>query len=213
MSTLSRVASALSFAHLAGIGSMKGKKAAVDDDGDDDKKAARAGGDQDDDKTKDDDQDKDDKSAKGTKAEGGDDLDKDDDKDDDADKDKGKKSGRAKGASADDDDPDAEDDEDEMHGKSASASARRRERARCAAIFGSRHAAHNPVLAANLAFNTSMTRQQAMDVLRDTPAGGNANAGRSANNPRLGAGGDEAPSRDVAIAGRWDRAMSKARGK
>jgi hypothetical protein len=212
MSTLSRVASALSFAHLAGIGSMKGKKTADVDDDDDAKKGDRASGDQDDDKTdKDDGQDKDDKSAKGTKAAGDDNQ--DDDKDDDTDKDKSKKSGKAKGASAEDDDVDAEDDEDEMHGKSASASARRRERARCAAIFGSRHAAHNPVLAANLAFNTSMTRQQAMDVLRDTPAGGTANGNRSASNPKLGAGGEEAPSRTVAIAGRWDRAMSQVRGK
>ncbi|MDP1069401.1 hypothetical protein Q6326_31115, partial [Klebsiella pneumoniae] len=81
-----------------------------------------------------------------------------------------------------------EDDEDELHGKSAVASARRRERARCAAIFGSRYAARNPVLAASLAFNTSMTRDQALTVLRDTPAGASAASGRSDRNPRLGAG-------------------------
>ncbi|WP_190300947.1 hypothetical protein [Pseudomonas veronii] len=218
MSKLSRVASALSFAHLAGIGSMRGKNARADEDEEDRKKDARAEDDEEDDDLPSDD---DKKSRKAKRAKAGEDA---DDKDDDLDADEDdhdaeddeddKKSRRAKGSkSADDDDPDAEDDEDELHGKSAVASARRRERARCAAIFGSRYAARNPVLAASLAFNTSMTRDQALTVLRDTPAGASAASGRSDRNPRLGAGGDDSPSRQVAIASRWDRAMSKVRGK
>jgi len=218
MSKLSRVASALSFAHLAGIGSMRGKNARADEDEEERKKDARA---EDDDKDDDQELDDDKKSRKAKRAKAGEDA---DDKDDDLDADEDdhdaeddeddKKSRRAKGSkSADDDDPDAEDDEDELHGKSAVASARRRERARCAAIFGSRYAARNPVLAASLAFNTSMTRDQALTVLRDTPAGASAASGRSDRNPRLGAGGDDSPSRQVAIASRWDRAMSKVRGK
>ena len=218
MSKLSRVASALSFAHLAGIGSMRGKNARADEDEEERKKDARA---EDDDKDDDQELDDDKKSRKAKRAKAGEDA---DDKDDDLDADEDdhdaeddeddKKSRRAKGSkSADDDDPDAEDDEDELHGKSAVASARRRERARCAAIFGSRYSARNPVLAASLAFNTSMTRDQALTVLRDTPAGASAASGRSDRNPRLGAGGDDSPSRQVAIASRWDRAMSKVRGK
>lgn len=220
MSKLSRVASALSFAHLAGIGSMRGKNARADEDEEERKKDARA---EDDEKNGDkepDDGDKKSRKAKRAKAgEEADDKDDDpdadeDDHDADDDSEDDKKSRRAKGSkSADDDDPDAEDDEDELHGKSAVASARRRERARCAAIFGSRYAARNPVLAASLAFNTSMTRDQALTVLRDTPAGASATSGRSDRNPRLGAGGDDSPSRQVAIASRWDRAMSKVRGK
>ena len=220
MSKLSRVASALSFAHLAGIGSMRGKNARADEDVEEWKKDARA---EDDEKNGDkepDDGDKKSRKAKRAKAgEEADDKDDDpdadeDDHDADDDSEDDKKSRRAKGSkSADDDDPDAEDDEDELHGKSAVASARRRERARCAAIFGSRYAARNPVLAASLAFNTSMTRDQALTVLRDTPAGASATSGRSDRNPRLGAGGDDSPSRQVAIASRWDRAMSKVRGK
>jgi hypothetical protein len=222
MSKLSRVASALSFAHLAGIGSMRGKNARADDDEEERKKDARAEDDEKDDDQDSDGGDKKSRKAKGAKAgEDADDKDKDDDPDADEDEhdadDDGeddKKSRRAKGSkSAADDDPDAEDDEDELHGKSAAANARRRERARCAAIFGSRYAARNPVLAASLAFNTSMTRDQALTVLRDTPAGASAAIGRSDRNPRLGAGGEDAPSRQVAIASRWDRAMSKVRGK
>jgi hypothetical protein len=68
-------------------------------------------------------------------------------------------------------------------------------------------------LAANLAFNTSMSRTQAINVLRDTPAEGNTNSARSGKNPALGSAGTESPSRAAAIAGRWDRAMSKVRGK
>ena len=216
MSKLSRVASAFSFAHLVGIGSMRGKKARAEDEEDEREKGSRAEDDQEEDE--DDESDKSDKkSRKAKRAKAAEDSDEDDDpdedqedEDEDKDKDKGKKSKRAK---ADDDDADAEDDDEEMHGKSAAAAARRRERARCAEIFGSRYAARNPVLAANLAFNTSMSRAQALNVLRDTPADGNANSARSGKNPVLGSSGGEAPGRTAAIASRWDRAMTKARGK
>lgn len=224
MSKLSRMASALSFAHLAGIGSMRGKKARAEDNEDDDRKddlAEENDSDEDDDRERDNNNGK--KSRKAKRAKAGEDAEDDDRRedddderaDDDQDNDEGdKKSRRAKGKSAsDDDDPDAEDDEDEMHGRSAAASARRRERARCAAIFGSRYAARNPVLAANLAFGTSMTRKQALNVLRDTPADSPAAAGRASKNPNLGSGGDHSPSRQATIAGRWDRAMTKVRGK
>lgn len=216
MSKLPRVAGALSFAHLFGIGPMRGKKARAEDEEDEREKGSRAEDDQDDDEDEESDKtDKKSRKAKRAKAgeDAGDDEGDDEDQDEEDDqKDKGKKSKRAK---ADDDDADAEDDDEEMHGKSAAAGARRRERARCAEIFGSRYASRNPVLAANLAFNTTMTRTQAINVLRDTPAGGNANVNnsRSEKNPELGSGGGEAPGRAATIASRWDRAMSKIPGR
>ena len=148
---------------------------------------------------------------RGARAEGN-----DDDRDDrDDDSGKGKKGKRADDGDDDDDDGDRaendDDDEEEMRGKSASARARRRERARCAAIFGCKAAAKNPVLAANLAFNTSMTRNQAIRVLNDTPAPQATYGAR--RNPNLGAGGEQSQSREQAAASSWDRAFAKARGE
>jgi hypothetical protein len=186
MTLRSKVASALSFAHLAGLASAR----ASEDDDKDPKKDSAEGDDpekkDDDDKTKSNkaDDDKEKKTAEG------DDPDK---KDDDDSKSKGKK---AKSEEDDDDNkkPAAEDDddedEDEMRGNSAAASARRRERARCAAIFASKAAGRNPALAANLAFNTSMTRQEALAVLENSPAAVTSIGDRSARNPDLGAGGE-----------------------
>ncbi|VVD28467.1 conserved protein of unknown function [Paraburkholderia dioscoreae] len=126
--------------------------------------------------------------------------------------DKGGKKGKAKGEDGKDD-PNAEDDDDdeeEMRGNSAAASARRRERMRCAQIMGSPAAGRNPVLAANLAFNTSMTRKEALAVLTGTPAPA-ATAPVSRRNPSLGAGGERGVSSEQAIASSWDTAMQKAR--
>ncbi|MBR8435209.1 hypothetical protein KDW37_31110 [Burkholderia cenocepacia] len=216
----------MSFGHLAKI-TPRGARAEGDDDDredrDDDsgkgKKGKRAaGGDDDDDDDDDDGQNRENgDSKKGKRAEGDD----DDREDRDDDSGKGKKGKRAAGGDDDDEDEDEDedgdraenddDDEEEMRGKSASARARRRERARCAAIFGCKAAAKNPVLAANLAFNTSMTRNQAIRVLNETPAP-QATYG-SRRNPNLGAGGEQSQSREQAVASSWDRAFSKARGE
>ncbi|HGO6081305.1 TPA: hypothetical protein ACK3PA_005769 [Burkholderia cenocepacia] len=212
----------MSFGHLAKI-TPRGARAEGDDDRDDEerddsgkgKKGKRAddGDDEDDDGQNRENGD----SKKGKRAEGDDDDDSDDDRDDDErdDSGKGKKGKRADDGDDDDDDGDRaendDDDEEEMRGKSASARARRRERARCAAIFGCKAAAKNPVLAANLAFNTSMTRKQAIRVLNDTPAP-QATYG-SRRNPNLGAGGEQSQSREQAAASSWDRAFAKARGE
>ncbi len=234
MTLSSRLAGALSFAHLAGIGARRSKAARADDDlpedddrADDDErdddndrepdgkkgkrarraKRAKAGkrADDDDPDAEDDDPDAEDDDPDAD----ADDPDAEDD-DDDKDPPLGRKARRAK--RADDDDPDAEDDEDEMRGKSAVARARRRERARCAAIFGSRHAARNPALAANLAFNTSMSRKEALAVLRDTPGGSAGSHGRADRNPKLGSDGGQSSSRAEQVAGSWERAMGKVRG-
>ncbi len=90
----------------------------------------------------------------------------DDDEDTQARNAKGSKDDSGKGGDEDDDDSD-----EEMRGKSASAVARRRERARCASIFACAAAGANPALAAHLAFNTTMTRSEAIGTLKATPAG------------------------------------------
>ena len=83
-------------------------------------------------------------------------------------------------ASEEDDDPEAEEDEDGDDPKeSKSAQARSAERKRCARIFGSKHAAANPSLAASLAFNTGMSSAAAINVLASS-----APAAASAQPPR-----------------------------
>jgi hypothetical protein len=201
MSIRSLAARGLSFAHLAGL-STKAAKAEDDED----KKAARAEGDSDDE----------DEDKKNAKAEDGDDDKKDDDE----------KSSKAKSKAESDDDEDAEEDDDkkdakaddgdddddeEMRGKSAAARARRREQARCAAIFASPAAARNPVLAANLAFKTRMTRTEALATLEGTPAPASAtHVNRAARNPNLGIDGGAKQSPQQALAARWDQNLKAA---
>ena len=113
--------------------------------------------------------------------------------------------GKASEGDDQDDDEDEDDDESEMHGRSAVASARRRERARCAAIFAAPQAAANPSLAASLAFETKMTRRQAIKVLKSQ--GGGRSLNRSDRNPNL----DHGPSTSSAkTSAGWDRAFVKA---
>lgn len=117
-------------------------------------------------------------------------------------------------------DEDEEDDEEEMK-----ASARVRERARCAAIFKSKHAAGRPHIAAELAFNTTLTARQAIGVLASiaagdaaapkTRSGGLAAAMATIANPKVGAG-DAAPlspSDPKAVAAQIIAAGKKRRGE
>lgn len=184
----------LSFAHL-------GRGARASDENDDpprEDKGGKKGKAEGDDP---DDQNRDNGDTKNGKAEG----------DDPPPEDKGGKKGKAEGDDPDDDpNADDDDDEEEMRGNSAAAKARRRERMRCASIMGSQAAGKNPVLAANLAFNTSMTRKEALAVLRGTPAPAAA-APVSRRNPNLGAGGERGVSSEQSIAASWDVAMQKAR--
>lgn len=191
--TLKKLASALSFAHLTGFAKSESPE--------DDKKAKGEGDDPKD-------QDHEDGNVKkGKKAE--------DEKDkpgaENGEPDEGdEKDKKAKGAKAEDDEDAEEDDKDEeMRGKSAAASARRRERARCAAIFASKSAGKNPALAANLAFNTSMTRKEALVVLESTPAPASASNDRAARNPSIGAGGAMQTSSRQAVNESLDRAFAK----
>ncbi|QLH63181.1 hypothetical protein [Serratia symbiotica] len=79
--------------------------------------------------------------------------------DEEDDKEKGKKA-KSRRAEEDDDDADAEEDENRDVKKG-----RRAERKRCAAIFGSKHAAGRPDMAAHLAFNTRMSASEAIGTL------------------------------------------------
>ncbi|MBB5444644.1 MULTISPECIES: hypothetical protein [unclassified Paraburkholderia] len=117
---------------------------------------------------------------------------------------------RARGEQ-DDTDPDAEDDDEEMRGKSAAARARLREQARCAAIFASPAAGRNPMLAANLAFKTRMSRAEALATLEGTPAPSSAShASRAARNPNLGVDAGAKQSPQQALAARWDANLKAA---
>lgn len=182
-------AGAASFAHLAGIGRTSAARAEDDEDrrpeDDDDKKESRAEGD---DPKDDDDEDKKESRRRARRAE--------DDDDDER---------------AEDDDGDDDSDKEEMRGRSPIARARSRERARCSAIFMSRHAAGNPAMAAELAFNTTLSRKEAIAVLAAAPAQFvPSRSGRAERNPRLGPGGEMMPSSSQAVAQSWDRAFGKA---
>lgn len=206
MSIRTLAARGLSFAHLAGFGN-RASRAEDDKPEDEDKPGA-----EDDDQEPRDREDGDSKGSKGKKGKKAeDDKDDPDAEDDELEEDEDDK--KARRAEDDDADPDAEDDEDEMRGKSAVARARVREQARCAAIMGSKAAGRNVELAANLAFKTRMTRQEALAILRSSPAASSASQDRSARNPRLGAGAESQRSSSQAAAAGWDRAFSKTTGK
>ncbi|WP_176732965.1 hypothetical protein [Paraburkholderia nodosa] len=206
----------LSFAHLGRGSRAEDDRPSDDDDSGKGKKGKRASDDEDDQQ-----QDRDNgDSKKGKRAEGGDSDDDDeddpdndvDDKDDpDDDSGKGKRGKKGKRAADDDDDERAEeddDDEEEMRGNSAAARARRRERARCAAIFASKGAGRNTVLAANLAFESTMTRSEAIAVLNKTP--GSARGSQERRNPNLGSGDGPGMTSEQAVAASWDVAFQRA---
>ncbi|WP_192903221.1 hypothetical protein [Photorhabdus khanii] len=140
----------LNFAHLLGI---KKSASEEDDDKEKSKKAKSRRAEEEDRDEEDAEEDDDDKAEE-------DDPDAEDDDDQD-DKDKSSKKGKkakSRRAEEDDDDENAEDDDDKKEGRCA-------ERKRCAAIFGSKHAAGRPDMAAHLAFNTRMSAREAISTL------------------------------------------------
>lgn len=201
----------LSFAHL-GRGAARAEDRRADDDDSGKGKKGKRASDEDDEQ-----QDREDgDSKKGKRADSGDsdDDDEDDDEDEDRREDGGGKGKKGKRAADDDGDERAEeddDDEEEMRGNSAAARARRRERARCAAIFASKGAGRNPVLACKLAFTTRMTRTEAIEVLNGAPAPEGSRNQRQ--NPRLALDGDRSMNASTDIQASWDRAFEKAGAK
>lgn len=227
MTTIRRKLAAVPFAHLLGFsaedddGAKKGKRAKSAEDDDKDKDASRAGDAPDDDKDSD-----------ASRAEDGDDEDGDE-------KDKSKSRKAKSKSKAEDGDGEEEDDEqaegddsdEEMRGNSAVASARRRERARCKAIFACAAAGVRPDVAATLAFTTTMTRKEAIEVLTSTaavatgmtsstesrPSGSRGALDRrmaALDVPQVGAdGGADAPAGMSKVAAAIVAAGEKARGK
>ena len=154
------MASTSSFAHLLGLGSANaGKSKAETEDErvkreeqerEDAKKAGKDGG--------------------KAKAEG-DDNKPDDQGEDESDEDYKER----KRKEQEEDDEKAADEEDEKDEKDAKSKASRmRERARCAAIFASPAAGLRPDLAAHFAFNTNLSRKDAVSTLAVSAQGGAA---------------------------------------
>ncbi|HDR9227811.1 TPA: hypothetical protein QDB19_004061 [Burkholderia vietnamiensis] len=200
MSIRTLAARGLSFAHLAGLSS----RAARAENEDDERKQRE--GESDDDYAKRM-EELDEKEEEARRAE----EEKKDEEARRAEEERKEEEARARGEDDQDSDLETDDDDEEMRGKSASARARKRERARCAAIFASPAAARNPVLAANLAFKTSMKRSEAISMLQATPAPASAaHVNRAARNPNLGADGGQKPSQQQAIAARWDANLKAA---
>lgn len=151
-----------SFSHLLGV---KGKKAKLSED--DENKEHDAEGDE----TEQDDDDNQPASKKGNRSRAEDENDTDENaEDDDSDPDDEPNTTSKKGNKADADDPDEgadEDDDDDTQDENPDVKkGRRAERYRCSAIFGSRYAAGNADVAAQLAFNTNMSAKAAIGTLK-----------------------------------------------
>jgi hypothetical protein len=219
MKVMTKLANALSFAHLAGVSARAepdDKKDTGERDHEDttSKKSKRAA-EKEDEKQATTDKDNEHAEDKGDDEEmAGDDLPESDDGDEDDEGDKkGKKVKKARAEDKKDEEDEEDDDRNtEMSGRSPLAQARLRERSRCAAIFSSRAAAKNPVLAANLAFKTNLSRAAAIDVLEGTPVGAPAHMGRAARNPNVGSGAAGSVTSQQAVSASWDRAFATATG-
>jgi hypothetical protein len=181
----------------------KGRRAEEDDDEDDAPKSRKAKG-----RRAEEDDDEDDapksRKAKGRRAE------EDDDEED------GPKGRRTAAEDDDEDEEERQDDADDRDPKARAA--RKRERARCAAIFGSKHAAGRVAAAANLAFNTKMTASQAIVVLKTLPQEEAFASTGGGLGERMGAYGGHRPSAFAppppsgrqAKANSWDAAAQRA---
>lgn len=158
------------FAHLMGFK----KKASEDEDDDKEKgkkaKSLRAEEERDDEEDAEEEEDRED-------MEDDDGSDPDAEEDDDKEKGKKAKSRRAE----EDDDADAEEDDENRDVKKG----RRAERKRCAAIFGSKHAAGRPDMAAHLAFSTRMSAREAISTLATMGAASAVSSNRSSLDDRM----------------------------
>ncbi|MTK12698.1 MAG: hypothetical protein F8N39_11615 [Clostridiaceae bacterium] len=211
-----KLAGAMSFAHLAGLGRAKSKVKSEEDGGEDRRADAE------DDEPEQDDQDQENgngkKSKKAKRAEDDDeDSSADENEDDESAEDedpneegepKSRKAKKAKRAEDDDDGESAEDDED---GKPQGSFRRGRkaERARWAKVMGSQFAARNLPMACNMLARTGMSASSILGVLRDTPSA-STSGDRASRNPNLGVTGERSPT---SAASRWDAVMQRVRGK
>jgi len=221
------LAEVVSFAHLLPLTVGASARAEDDDekdkgpdaendedgeDGDDKKPAGRKAK-----KARADDQGNDDGEDDGTEDDDDPDANDDDGEDEDDKKPSGKKAKKAKSKADDggDDDDDGDDDEDDASARAGAM----RERARCAAIFGSRHAAGRPDLAAHLAFSTNMSAREAIGTMK-TLVGGQKTGARSSlaarmeaeSVPNPGQGSGETPTGARGLAAAMLQASKKAHG-
>ncbi|MBX6382087.1 MAG: hypothetical protein IRZ07_03800 [Microbispora sp.] len=99
-----------------------------------------------------------------------------------------------KDAEGDEKESEDEDEDEEKKDAKAFAAGRKAERARCAAIFASPEAGLNPAMAAELAFNTSLSAKRAIGVLKaGAVAPSRAGLGaRMASTPPIKIGADQA---------------------
>lgn len=184
-SLMSKVANALSFAHLAGIGQAQAPTApaatapaaaAPDDQDDEDPKKQKAG-----------------ESADEYAAR----MEEDEKKDGDDDKKDDEKMAVALAAA-------------EAKGYAAGFAA---QRDRGATIFAAPAAARNVAMAAEFAFTTDLTAEKCVALLEKAPAP-NASVSRpdrTARNPNVGAGAPGAVDPKAATAARWDANLQAAR--
>ncbi|HCT2142731.1 TPA: hypothetical protein OTQ49_000879 [Raoultella ornithinolytica] len=167
-------------------------------------------------------EEEDDKKSKKAKARRAEEDERDDDAEDDDRDDDAEEDERDDDAEDDDNDPDAsEEDDDRKEGKAAK-SARIAERKRCARIFGSKHAAANPSLAASLAFNTGMSAAAAIDVLASTAPATQPQATRKrsldqrmqeSENVRLGQDGDNKAGGKSALVSKMTSLYNSTKGE
>lgn len=145
------MAGAVPFAHLLGLG--RASAAA--------RRAAQTEQDREDEREGEEDREED-REAASAETEG----------EEDRDEERERPDARGRRAAAEDEDAEEEEDEDEaeMRGNGTAAAARRRERKRCAAIFGHAAAAGQPHVAAQIAFQTTMSAKAAIKVLQATAA-------------------------------------------
>jgi hypothetical protein len=120
---------------------------------------------------------------------------------------------RAAAAASSEGDPSAE-----LRGDSPASLARQRERARCEAIVMSPAGLANLSMAKHLAFDTTVTRDEALQLLAMAPQpkargmSAAASAARASRNPSLGCGGSLPVCSSQARAATWDRSLQAAAG-
>ena len=169
-----------------------------------------------------------DKKTKKSKARRAEEDERDDDAEDDPDDD-AEEEDPEEDAEDDGDDPDAseeddpdDDGDDDRKESKAVKNARIAERKRCARIFGSKHAAANPALAASLAFNTGMSSAAAINVLASTAPAFQPQSARKrtldqrmqeSHNVRLGQDGENKPGGKSALVSKMTSLYNSTKGE
>ena len=160
-----------------------------------------------------------DKKTKKSKARRAEEDERDDDAEDDPDNDAEDDSDDPDASEEDDPDDDGDDDRKESK---AVKNARIAERKRCARIFGSKHAAANPALAASLAFNTGMSSAAAINVLASTAPAFQPQSARKrtldqrmqeSHNVRLGQDGENRPGGKSALVSKMTSLYNSTKGE